>query len=36
MNLTAITNREEVIKKHFADSLSCVRIMEMKNVKNAC
>lgn len=32
MNLTAITQKEEVIEKHFLDSLSIVKIMDMKPV----
>lgn len=33
MNLTAITEEEEVIDKHFIDSLSCSRVMDMTKVK---
>lgn len=32
MNLTAITEREEVFKKHFIDSLSLVNVCNMKDV----
>lgn len=34
MNLTAITEFEDVICKHFLDSLSIVKIMDMNHVKN--
>lgn len=33
MNLTAITEREEVINKHFIDSLSCKEIIDLNKVK---
>lgn len=33
MNLTAITEFQEVVTKHFLDSLSLVRVMEGKNLK---
>lgn len=33
MNLTAITEAEEVIDKHFIDSLSCSRVMDMTKVE---
>lgn len=33
MNLTAITEFQEVVIKHFLDSLSLVRVMEGKNLK---
>ena len=32
MNLTAITDEEEVIRKHFIDSLSCSSIIDMNNI----
>lgn len=34
MNLTGITEFEEVLTKHFLDSLACVKALDMKNVKN--
>ena len=34
MNLTAITEEEEVIDKHFIDSLTCKRVMEMNQVRS--
>lgn len=34
MNLTAITNFEDVVKKHFVDSLSIVQIKKMTDVDN--
>lgn len=34
MNLTAITEEDEVIEKHFADSLTCRRVIEMEQVKS--
>ncbi|MBQ9155944.1 MAG: 16S rRNA (guanine(527)-N(7))-methyltransferase RsmG [Eubacterium sp.] len=34
MNLTAITEEDEVIDKHFMDSLTCARVMDMKQVTN--
>lgn len=34
MNLTAITEREEVINKHFIDSLSCKDIIDLEKVKD--
>lgn len=34
INLTAITEDEEVIKKHFIDSLKVYKINELKNCKN--
>lgn len=34
MNLTAITEREEVIDKHFIDSLSCKDIVDLSNVES--
>jgi 16S rRNA (guanine527-N7)-methyltransferase len=33
MNLTAITELSEVIKKHFLDSLSLIKVIELKNQK---
>ena len=33
MNLTAITEPEEVARKHFLDSLSCVKAIDMTKVK---
>ena len=33
MNLTAITEYDEVLLKHFYDSLSIVRTMDIKNVE---
>lgn len=32
MNLTAITEEDEVIEKHFIDSLSCVRLLDMSRI----
>lgn len=32
MNLTAITEFDEVLRKHFADSLSIVRVMDFKKI----
>lgn len=34
MNLTGITEFEEVLTKHFLDSLACVKAIDIKNVKN--
>lgn len=34
MNLTSITEYDEVISKHFIDSLSIVHAIDMKNIKN--
>ncbi len=34
MNLTAITEENEVIEKHFIDSVSCSKIMDMSRVRN--
>lgn len=34
MNLTAITEEEEVIDKHFIDSLTCKRVIDMDQVKS--
>ena len=34
MNLTAITEPEEVIDKHFVDSLAINKIVDLKNVKS--
>lgn len=34
MNLTAITEEDEVISKHLVDSLSCARVMDMTKVKS--
>mgnify|MGYP001090884300 CR=1 FL=1 len=33
MNLTSITEFEEVVEKHFLDSLSIVRMVELKNFR---
>lgn len=33
MNLTGITEFEEVLTKHFLDSLSCVKAIDMTKVK---
>lgn len=33
MNLTAITEYEEVVQKHFVDSLSIVKVCDMKQVQ---
>lgn len=34
MNLTGITEFEEVLTKHFLDSLSCTKAVDLKKVKN--
>ncbi len=34
MNLTAITEEDEVISKHLVDSLSCSKVMDMSKVKS--
>ena len=34
VNLTRITDPDEVVTKHFLDSLACVKAIEIKNVKN--
>lgn len=34
MNLTGITEFEEVLTKHFLDSLACVKAIDIKNIKN--
>ena len=34
MNLTSITEEDEVIEKHFIDSLTCRRVMDMDSVKS--
>ncbi len=34
MNLTSITEENEVIEKHFIDSLTCRRVMDMYNVRS--
>ncbi|MBR5046918.1 MAG: 16S rRNA (guanine(527)-N(7))-methyltransferase RsmG, partial [Eubacterium sp.] len=34
MNLTAIIEEDEVIRKHFLDSLSCARICDMSRVRS--
>ncbi len=34
MNLTAITKEDEIIDKHFIDSLSCTRVMDMDRVRS--
>ncbi len=34
MNLTGITEYEEVVKKHFVDSLSIVKVMDMEKVES--
>ena len=34
MNLTAITEEDEVIEKHFIDSLSCSRVIELEKISS--
>jgi len=34
MNLTAITDEDQVIEKHFTDSLTCVRVIDMNRVNS--
>lgn len=34
MNLTGITDFQEVLVKHFLDSLSCVKVMNMENIES--
>lgn len=34
MNLTAITEEDQVIDKHFIDSLSCNRVIDMNKIEN--
>ena len=34
MNLTSITEEDEVIDKHFIDSLTCNRVIDMNQVKS--
>lgn len=34
INLTAITDEDEIIKKHFIDSIKCYRFTEFKNLKS--
>ena len=34
MNLTGITDFQEVLVKHFLDSLSCVKALDMKDRKS--
>lgn len=34
MNLTGITKYEEVVEKHFVDSLSLVKLINLSNIKN--
>ena len=34
MNLTAITDYQEVLTKHFLDSLTLVKIIDINNVNN--
>ena len=34
MNLTGITDFQEVLVKHFLDSLSCVKALDMKKIKS--
>ena len=34
MNLTAITDEDEVISKHFIDSLSCIHVVDISRIKS--
>lgn len=34
MNLTAITDEDQVIDKHFTDSLTCVRVVDMNKINS--
>lgn len=34
MNLTGITEKDEVIEKHFIDSISCAKAIDFKNIKS--
>ena len=36
MNLTGITEKEEVYLKHFYDSLTIIKVIDLKNVNSLC